>query len=163
MDSVLSRMLSDELTLGTTNKEFAKSLADALGLQGGFALGEYTRTVEIALRALQLEQGARVLLSPLAPAVYPAVLNTLGLRPYYVDVSEGAPVLDAGPLVEAATAGGISAVVLDAVEDHVITELHRQVTGRAAAGARLLAFVWHDVRLSRRQVAGRAWGVQDTA
>ncbi|MFP4300987.1 MAG: DegT/DnrJ/EryC1/StrS family aminotransferase [Spirochaetaceae bacterium] len=113
MDSVLSRMLSDELHPGTTNKEFVKSLADALGLQGGFALGEYSRTVEIALRALELPEGAAVILSPLAPPVYHAALRRLGLSPVYLDVAASAPVLDTAALVARVAEGSSAAVVID--------------------------------------------------
>lgn len=113
MDSVLSRMLSDELHPGTTNKEFVKSLADALGLQGGFALGEYSRTVEIALRALELPEGAAVLLSPLAPPVYHAALQRLGLSAHYLDVSASAPVLDATSLAAKVEEISPAAVVVD--------------------------------------------------
>lgn len=113
MDSVLSRMLSDELHPGTTNKEFVKSLAETLGLQGGFALGEYTRTVEIALRALELPEGARVLLSPLAPQVYHTVLRGLGLTPHYLDVSEAAPVLEATAVTTAVERVAPAAVIID--------------------------------------------------
>lgn len=111
MDAVLSRMLSDELHPGSTNREFVKSLADTLGLQGGFAFGEYTRTVEIALRALELEPGSPVVLSPLAPAVYHAVIAGLGLKPKYVDVAEQAPVLPAVALAD--LAGDAAAIILD--------------------------------------------------
>ncbi len=111
MDSVLSRMLSDELHPGTTNREFVKSLAATLGLQGGFAFGEYTRSVEVALRALELEPGATVVLSPLAPGVYATVLSELGLTPRFVDVSEAAPVITASKLADLAV--GADAVILD--------------------------------------------------
>lgn len=113
MDSVLSRMLSDELHPGSTNKDFVKSLAETLGLQGGFAFGEYTRTVEIALRALELPENGTVLLSPLAPTVYHTVLRSLRLEPRYLDVSENAPVLDAAAVTAAVETESPSAVILD--------------------------------------------------
>ena len=113
MDAVLSRMLSDELHVGTTNKEFVKSVAEVARMRGGFALSEYTRTVEVAFRALGLPEGGRVLLSPLAPPVYHLVLSILGLTPHYVDVSGLAPILDATGLAKTVQEQDIVALLID--------------------------------------------------
>lgn len=86
MDSVLTCMVNDSLGPGDENKQFVKMLADYLGSAGGIAFREPQRALKTALRALELEKGAKIILSPLSPGYYIDVLRELSLIPQFVDI-----------------------------------------------------------------------------
>ncbi len=94
MDSVLGCLISDVIGPATLNERLLKVLAEHLHAAGGYALREYPRAIALALRALGLQAGARVALSPLLPWVYHYVCVELALEPVYVDVDANSPVID---------------------------------------------------------------------
>ncbi|MFW5743238.1 MAG: DegT/DnrJ/EryC1/StrS family aminotransferase [Spirochaetota bacterium] len=95
MDAVLSCMVTDSLGPGSLSDQLSTAVGDYLGLAGGIALRERARAFAIAVGLLDLEPGSRVLLDPLVPHAYHAVLHELGLVPVYVDVSEDSLCIDA--------------------------------------------------------------------
>ncbi|MCK4543118.1 MAG: DegT/DnrJ/EryC1/StrS aminotransferase family protein [Spirochaetales bacterium] len=101
MDAVLTCMVRDSIGPGEQGKVLVKEVKSYLGLQGGFALREYRRAIELAIVSIGLEEGDRVLLSPLSPRVYIDVLEEYSLVPRFVDVDPESACLDpgkAGPL-----------------------------------------------------------------
>ena len=103
MDAVLSCMISDNLWPGTICETFVKELSVYLGVAGGVAVREYPRAIEIALEALSLEPGAKVVLSALSPREYYDVLKIKGFEPLLVDVKEQTACLDPGLVEKALT------------------------------------------------------------
>ncbi len=93
MDSVLSNLISDSIGPGLLAKRFAQSVSRYLGVAGGVALREYTRSLEVALDALNLAPGSRVVLSPLSPGMYLHVLKKRGFKPLFADVDSDSPVI----------------------------------------------------------------------
>lgn len=86
MESVLSCMVSDEIGHGVSARRFISALSEYLGCAGGVAVREYGRAIDLVLRAMDLSPGQKVVLSPLAPAIYHEVMKGLGLVPLFVDV-----------------------------------------------------------------------------
>ncbi|MFP4376697.1 MAG: DegT/DnrJ/EryC1/StrS family aminotransferase, partial [Spirochaetales bacterium] len=95
MDAVLTCLVTDSLGPGSAAESLAKEVAAYLKLAGGVALRERTRALDLAVRRLGLEPGAKVLLDPLVPHSYHATLLAAGFIPEYVDVSPSGPVIDA--------------------------------------------------------------------
>lgn len=89
MDAVLSCMVTDSLGPGSLSLQLTDAVADYLGLAGGIALRERARAFSIAVDRLGLARGASVVLDPLVPHAYHAVLVERGLVPHYVDVDKG--------------------------------------------------------------------------
>lgn len=88
MDAVLSCMVSDNLWPGNIAETFIKEMSLYLGVAGGVALREYPRALEVAVEALSLEPGAKVILSALDPEEYIKILQENGYQPLIVDVKE---------------------------------------------------------------------------
>jgi len=87
MDAVLSCMVSDNLAHGEQARRLASEMAGYLGLAGGVALRERTRAVHLALEAMAIPSGSKIIISPLAPSLYARVLEARELEPLYADVS----------------------------------------------------------------------------
>lgn len=88
MHSVLSCLVSDIIGPATVSEELISAVRIEYGFEGGVALREYTRAVELVCEALALSKGDKVMLSPLAPRVYCRVLESLGIHGVLVDVRE---------------------------------------------------------------------------
>jgi perosamine synthetase len=86
MDSVLSCMVSDRLSPGLYAQEFVHELSQKVKAGGGAVLAGYYQAVKLAFDLLELQSGDGVVISPLAPAVYLAVMSAKGLLPIFVDV-----------------------------------------------------------------------------
>ena len=112
MDSVLTCMVSDSLGPGVLGQRLVKETSEYLGCAGGIALREYGRAIRLALEALGLEKGARVIVSVLASRVYRDVFEAMGIEAVYVDVDEDTGCLSADNV--AAAAEGVSAIVVHA-------------------------------------------------
>ncbi len=87
MDAVLTCMVSDSLAHGEQARRLASEAASYLGLAGGIALREHSRAVHLALDAMAIGPGSKVVISPLAPAFYADVMAERELVPLYVDVN----------------------------------------------------------------------------
>ena len=94
MDSVLGCLVADEIGPGERTRELAGTVARALGMAGGIALADYRLTLSCALATVEVETGARVLCSALAPQAHRDAIERGGLVPLVVDVSPDSGVLD---------------------------------------------------------------------
>jgi len=86
MDAVLNCLVSDNIGHGPVAKRFAGEVADYVGAAGGAAFREYSRAVNTVFDLMELRPGAKVVLSPLSPAIYLDVMVSRGLIPLYVDI-----------------------------------------------------------------------------
>ncbi|MDA3949941.1 MAG: DegT/DnrJ/EryC1/StrS family aminotransferase [Spirochaeta sp.] len=93
MDAVLTRLAEDSIGAGTVSKEFSHSLAKYVGKRSGISLRSYGHALLAAFRALDLEQGARVGLSALAPVSVYNMIAQAGLEPVLVDTDRQLPVV----------------------------------------------------------------------
>lgn len=94
MNSVLSCMVSDQLGPGVRLNEFTSELARRLEGASAIAVREYERAIALTFDSLGLGSGDRLLISPLAPAVYADVLLARGIEPVFCDVDESTGMLD---------------------------------------------------------------------
>jgi perosamine synthetase len=86
MDSVLTCMVSDRIGPGALSSELASQLASYLGISGGMACSSYYASLRIALDALGLGEGDRIVISALSPSLYLDVFEEKGLVPLIADV-----------------------------------------------------------------------------
>lgn len=111
MDSVLTCLVSDSIGPGSLTDRVVDEVKAYLGLQGGLALREPYRALELALRALEAAAGAEVILSPLSPVMYHDACVSLGLTPRYADVDPSSGCLTPNA-VEAALTAETAAVLV---------------------------------------------------
>lgn len=88
MHSVLSCLVTDVIGPATIAEDLIATVAADFNLEGGVAMREYSRSIEVVVRAMGFEKGDKVILSPLAPAAYHRVFRTMGVEPVYADVRE---------------------------------------------------------------------------
>ncbi|MFO8064998.1 MAG: DegT/DnrJ/EryC1/StrS family aminotransferase [Spirochaetota bacterium] len=112
MDSVLSCMVSDTIGPDRISKQLVEAVGEYLDRRKGIALREYPRAAAIALEALNLQPGSRVVGSPLLPALYNEVFEDLGLQFLPAEVAEPAPVITP-ETVQAAAPDGAEALIVD--------------------------------------------------
>jgi dTDP-4-amino-4,6-dideoxygalactose transaminase len=86
MDAVLTTMVSDSIGPGPESDRFASETAKYYGHAGGIAVRTPLEALRLALKALELPEGARLIVSPLAPGWYGEVLAELSFVPVYADV-----------------------------------------------------------------------------
>jgi len=94
MDSVLTCLISDQIGPSLLSEELIHQVCALLNAAGGVALRDYGRAIELALDTLDLPSGAKVLISPLAPAVYFRALNMRNLEPLFCQVDQNSGVMD---------------------------------------------------------------------
>jgi len=94
MDSVLSCMVSDHIGPGLYSEQLLEQFHSLCNTKSGFLLREYERGIELAFRTLSLEDGAEVILSPLAPEAYFHVIKKMRLKPVFIDVNPATAVPD---------------------------------------------------------------------
>ncbi len=87
MDNVLTCLVSDRIEPGGLGHELAVRAAVYLGLEGGVCYSSYFSALAVAVDALALEPGDRVIISALSPALYLAVLSAKGLVPLVADIT----------------------------------------------------------------------------
>lgn len=94
MHSVLSCLVTDVIGPALIADDLVATVAGDLGHEGGGALREYLRAIELTIRALGLERGDRAILSPLAPGQYLRAFQESGIVPVFADVKEDDACLD---------------------------------------------------------------------
>jgi len=87
MDSVLSCMVSDQIGPGQYSEQLLEQFHLTCQTRQGLLLREYERSIELSFRALRLEEGAEVILSPLAPEAYFHVIRKMKFNPVFIDVN----------------------------------------------------------------------------
>ena len=88
MDAVLSVMVEDQLGPGAISQQLVKELGTYLGLESGAAFREYGRAINSAFDCLELKKGSKVIISPLAPAVYLDVILQREYEPLFADIDQ---------------------------------------------------------------------------
>lgn len=111
MDSVLTCLVSDDVGPGALAESLAAEIASYVGADTGVCLRDYALAIELALTALDLPSGSGVIISPLAPDVYGAVLDKLGITALYPDVDPVTGTMKSDAVARLAS-GGAGAVIL---------------------------------------------------
>ena len=86
MDSVLTCMVSDNLGPGVISERLVKDVSEYLGVEGGAAFREYRRAIRLAMEALGLTKGSKIILTPLCPRAYSDVCSDMEIEILFVDV-----------------------------------------------------------------------------
>ena len=92
-NSVLNCLVTDQISAGPLNQEFAAALSRTLGVAGGVGLISYRSCIHCAFQLLELERGDGVILSALAPEEYLRVIEARGLVAMTADVDPQRPLL----------------------------------------------------------------------
>jgi dTDP-4-amino-4,6-dideoxygalactose transaminase len=95
MDAVLTAMARDRVGPGELSRSLVQIAKEYIQFDYCLALRSPAVALFFALKALDLEDGAGVLVSALSPRYYPQVLEDLRLRPVYCDVLRGSAVMGA--------------------------------------------------------------------
>lgn len=85
-DAVLEVLRTTHLSMGPKLVEFEQAICDYTGCKYAVAVNSGTSALHLAMRALNLEQGAEVILPSFS---FSALLNVIlqeGLRPRFVDI-----------------------------------------------------------------------------
>ena len=94
MHSVLSCLITDEIGPAVLADDLVAAVAGEFGCEGGGALREYSRAIELTIDALGLKSGDKAVLSPLAPSVYRRAFQERGIEAVFSDVKESDATLD---------------------------------------------------------------------
>lgn len=86
MDSVLTCMVSDQISSTSISEELITLVSQYLECQGGAALRDYRRAIDLSLDMLQLKPGDSLILSPLTPLSYFRSMEARGLKPLFCQV-----------------------------------------------------------------------------
>ncbi len=114
MQSVLSCLVTDVIGPASLAQELVAAACVQFSHEGGRALREYVRAIELTASAMELSPGDRVILSPLAPPAYLQVFSRLGIVPVFPDVNEDDACLNAGLTEAKLNEGNIKAVFVHA-------------------------------------------------
>jgi perosamine synthetase len=87
MDSVLTCLISDQIGPSTLSDQLISQFAQR------FHCRDYQRSIELVFEILDLEEGANVILSPLAPSVYYQIMQKRGLIPLFCQVEQDSAVM----------------------------------------------------------------------
>jgi len=88
MHSVLSCLVTDKIGPSALADKLTETISSYFNFRGGLALREYSRALCLSVKALGLEEGDEVLISPLAPSAYLKAIISRGIKPIFVDVGE---------------------------------------------------------------------------
>ena len=86
MDSVLNCLVNEKLENGIISKQVSSELSEFLGVEEGFLLKEYRRSIEIVFKSVEAPGKNLILLSPLSPIYYKLAAESAGLEIIYVDI-----------------------------------------------------------------------------
>jgi dTDP-4-amino-4,6-dideoxygalactose transaminase len=112
-DAVARVLASGWVTTGPEVVEFEREFAAGVGADHAVAVSSCTAAIELALRALRLPTGARVLTSTMTFCGAVHAIVHAGLQPVLVDVNTDTLMPDAATVAEAAQrAGGVHAMVV---------------------------------------------------
>ncbi len=106
MHSVLSCLVTDVIGPASLSEDLVAAACAEYEMEGGRALREYVRSIELTIAALGLTEGDQAILSPLAPAAYLLAFEHCGITAVYADVREEDACLDPALVVELAGIGG---------------------------------------------------------
>ncbi len=111
MNSVLTCLVSDSLGPGSLSRKLASEICAYLGLQAGIALREYGRAIELVFDVLDLREGSRIIISPLAPLVYYEIAKRRGVECLFPDVDVKTGCISLESAAEMASAGAAACIL----------------------------------------------------
>ena len=111
-EAALDVLRSGWITMGPRTAEFEQGLAGYLGARHVVAVASCTAAIEIALRALRLNQGAAVLTPSLTFCGAVAPIVQAGLRPVLVDVDADSLLPTPATVAKAARRAGCPAAMI---------------------------------------------------
>ena len=120
MDAVLTTMVQDRVGPGELARSLVQIAREHIQFDYCLALRSPATALSLALKALNLEDGAGVLVSALSPRYYRQVLEELRLRPVYCDVPSGFAVMSAETVAAAIARGGGDPVPRCVVVNHTL-------------------------------------------
>ena len=94
MHSVLSCLVTDVIGPASLSEDLVAAACAEYGHEGGRALREHARAVELVLRSLGLGEGDKAVISPLAPPAYARAFRAAGVTPLFADVREADACID---------------------------------------------------------------------
>ena len=122
IDAAVRRVVeSGRFVMGPECLAFESAFASYCGVDHCVGLGNGTDAIELALRALGVCAGSRVVTVANAGFYTTAVLQIIGATPVYVDVDEGSHLMSMRGLEEALAHGDVAAIVVT----HLYGRLHQ--------------------------------------
>ena len=112
MDAVLNCLVDDSMLAGDYSESLSRYLATELSVSGGIGLRDFGTALDLTFNALNLDEGARVLISALAPATFLKALLRLRLEPDIRDVDPATGTLSRES-IESAADSDVQAIILD--------------------------------------------------
>ena len=88
MDAVLTCMVDEKLGPGELNSKLIQTVKEFIGCDGAVALRSPAIALGYVLKALDLPQGSKVMISALAPSWQYTAVKNLGFSPLVLDVDE---------------------------------------------------------------------------
>ena len=107
MDAVLTCMVDEKIGPGELNGRLIQQVKDFFGCDGAVALRSPSLALKYALRALDLQAGAKIMLSALAPYWQYQTIQELGFEPLILDVTEYNAMPSIEIISEGIKAGGV--------------------------------------------------------
>ncbi|MEW5816667.1 MAG: DegT/DnrJ/EryC1/StrS family aminotransferase [Spirochaetota bacterium] len=86
MDAVLTCLITDNIGPNLLSQRLVQTITRYLNVAGGVAVRRFSDALRFALNALGLQPGAKIVISPLSPAIYLNVFDEMGFTPLYADV-----------------------------------------------------------------------------
>lgn len=111
VDAVAAVIRSGWLTTGTRTREFEAAFAQRVGAKHAVAVNSCTAAMHLALEALGIQSGDRVLTTPYTFAATAEVIRYLGAHPRFVDVRPDTLDLDLGQVAEVLAREPIRAII----------------------------------------------------
>ncbi len=106
MDAVLTCMVDEKIGPGELNGRLIQEVKEFLGCDGAVALRSPALALKYALKALDLQAGAKIMLSALAPYWQYQTIQELGFEPLVLDVTEVNALPSIENISEGVKAGG---------------------------------------------------------
>ena len=107
MDAVLTCMVDEKIGPGELNGRLIQQVKEFFGCDGAVALRSPSLALKYALRALDLQAGAKIMLSALAPYWQYQTIQELGFEPLVLDVTEYNSMPSIEIISEGIKAGGV--------------------------------------------------------
>lgn len=107
MDAVLTCMVDEKIGPGELNGRLIQQVKEFFGCDGAVALRSPSLALKYALRALDLQAGAKIMLSALAPYWQYQTIQELGFEPLVLDVTEYNAMPSIEIISEGIKAGGV--------------------------------------------------------
>ena len=107
MDAVLTCMVDEKIGPGELNGRLIQQVKEFFGCDGAVALRSPSLALKYALRALDLQAGAKIMLSALAPYWQYQTIQEFGFEPLVLDVTEYNAMPSIEIISEGIKAGGV--------------------------------------------------------